>query len=289
MNSDKIFNGIVIFISVLVVFIVAYPLLFVLSASFSNAESVMAGKVWLLPVDASVEGYKMVFRDQNILTGYRNSLMYAGLGTAVNIILTSIMAYPLSRRDLWGRKWLMMFITFSMLFSGGIIPTYLVVKNLRLTNTIWAMIVPTAIATYNLIVMRNYFESGIPFELQEAAKIDGCNDFRLFISVILPLSKPILAVISLYYAVGHWNAFFNALIYLRDSKLFPLQLILRDILLRNQADNMIGSDFGMREKAMMSETLKYAVIVVSSLPVMAAYPFVQKYFVRGIMSGAVKG
>lgn len=183
----------------------------------------------------------------------------------------------------------MFLITFTMFFNGGLIPTYLLVKDMGMINTVWAMIVPTAIAAYNLIIMRTYFQTSIPFEIQESASIDGCSNVRMLFSIVIPLSKPIIAVIVLFYAVGHWNAYFNALIYLRDSALFPLQLILREILILNQSDDMGMGQIGMSERVMLAESIKYSVIIVSSLPVLLIYPFIQKYFVKGVMIGSIKG
>jgi len=234
----------------------------------------------------------MILEEEKIWLGYKNTAIYTVLGTCINLFLTTLAAYPLSRKDMPARSFFTFLISFTMLFGGGMIPTYLVVKNLKITDTIWAMVIPNAIATYNLLVMKNYFQTNIPSELEEAAWIDGCSDYRLLISVILPLSVPIVAVMILFYAVGHWNAFFNAIIYLRKQNLYPLQVILREILIQNSLEALSGEvaeSFGMYEKVMRGETMKYSVIIVSSLPVIIMYPFVQKYFVKGIMVGAIKG
>ncbi|MFC5649963.1 carbohydrate ABC transporter permease [Paenibacillus solisilvae] len=250
----------------------------------------MAGEMWLLPTGFTLDAYKEIFRYDAVWRGYGNTLLYTSVGTIVNLIMTTLAAYPLSRRDLPGRGLLMFVITFTMFFSGGLIPTYLVVKDLGLVNTFWAMIVPTAIATYNLIVMRTYFQNSIPWELQEASLMDGCSNTRLLIHIILPLSKPILAVMVLFYAVNHWNAFFNALIYLRDENLYPLQLVLREILIVSQSSFLdeSGSTFGMTEKLLLAESIKYALIIIASIPVLIMYPFVQKHFVKGVMIGSIK-
>lgn len=287
-RDDKIFDGIVYVITALLVVLVGYPLLFVVSASFSNPIDVVEGRVWLWPQGFTLEPYKLVLENEKIWSGYANTIFYAVAGTFINLVMTVLAAYPLSRKDLPGRQFLMFFVTFTMFFSGGLIPTYLLVKSLGMNNTVWAMLVPGAIATYNLIVMRSFFQNSIPHELQESAWMDGCNFFRMLWSIILPLSKPILAVMVLFYGVAHWNSYFNALIYLKDRDLYPLQLILREILILNQ-DDMTGGDVGMTERVMMAESIKYSVIIVSSVPVLLLYPFIQRYFVKGVMIGSIKG
>jgi len=269
--------------------IVLYPLWFVIIASLSDPIEVIKGRVLIWPKHPNLEAYKMVFENRKILLGYRNSICYMVLGTSINMILTVMTAYPLSRGDLPGSSKIMMFVTFTMLFSGGIIPTYLLVRQLGLYDTVFALIMPTAVVTYNLIVMRTYFMTSIPKEMHESAYMDGCNNIRVLLQIILPLSKPILAVITLFYAVGHWNMYFNALIYLRDSQKYPLQLILREILLNSQLMNMEMDTLGMKDRVMISETIKYAVIIVASVPMLILYPFIQKYFVKGVMIGAIKG
>lgn len=276
-------------IAAVIILIVLYPLIFVVSASFSDPARVLSGEVWLLPKGPTLEAYNNILHNDQIWTGYRNSILYTVVGTLINITMTLLAAYPLSRPDLPGRKGLMLIITLTMFFSGGLIPSYLLVKSLGMVDTMWALIIPGAISTYNLIVMRTYFQSSIPWELQEAAHIDGCSNWRLLISIILPLSKPILAVMVLFYAVGHWNAFFNALIYIRSEHLYPLQLILREILMISQSVGVDGGNVGMEEKILLSESIKYAVIIVSSLPVLVMYPFVQRHFVKGVMIGSIKG
>ncbi len=283
------FDVILILLSVIIMVIIAYPLFFVVIASFSDPQAVLGGKITFWPVGFNLESYKMILKEPKIWNGYRNTIFYTVLGTFINFILTTLTAYPLSRKDMPCRKLLTFFITFTMLFGGGMIPVYMVVRGLNLTDTIWAMVIPGAISTYNMLVMKNYFQSSIPEELHEAAAIDGCGHFQSLLRVILPLSTPIIAVIILFYAVGHWNAFFNAIIYLRDQRLYPLQIILREIMLQNSLEAVGGDMIGMYEKVMRGETMKYAVILVASAPVLAFYPFVQKYFVKGIMVGAVKG
>lgn len=286
--GDKVFDLCVAALGALIILIIVYPLYFVLIASFSKAEDVLMGRVILWPRNISFESYKMVIAEPKIWIGYRNTVFYAVLGTIINLTLTTLAAYPLSRKDMPLRTFFTFMIAFTMMFSGGIVPTYLLVRGLRMTDTIWAMVVPNAIATYNLLVMKSFFQSTIPIELQEAAEIDGCSDFRMLVSIVLPLSTAIIAVMVLFYAVDHWNAFFNAIIYLRNRSLFPLQLYLREILLQNQE---IGTadGAGLYERMMQVETMKYSIILISSLPVLLLYPLVQKYFVKGVMVGAIKG
>lgn len=288
-TDERLFQAVIYGISFLILLIVLYPLVFVLSASFSNPNLVIEGQVWLLPKGFNLNAYRQVFMDQMILTGYKNTILYTVVGTVVNLFLTVLLAFPLSRKDLPGRNWVMFFVTFTMFFHGGLIPTYILIKNLKLIDSFWVMVFPTAISTYNMIVMRTYFQNSIPFELMESAFIDGCNNFRLLWSIVLPLSKPILAVIGLFYAVGHWNAFFNAMIYFNDEMKYPLQLILRNILLQNQFEEMGTDVFDLQDRVLLAESIKYAVIVVSSLPVLLLYPFIQRYFVKGVMIGALKG
>lgn len=266
-----------------------YPLIYIVSSSFSSADAVTAGEVWLWPVDFSLEGYKAVFAYKQIWTGYGNSLFYMIVGTFINITLTILAAYPLSRKDFYGRNFFMLLFLFTMLFSGGLIPNYLLVKELGMLNTRWAMIIPNAMSVFNVIITRTYFKMTIPDELHEAAKMDGCSDFRFLAKVVLPLSGPIIAVMGLFYAVGHWNAFFNALIYLRDQDYYPLQLVLNNILVQNEVDPEMFIDVESQAAiAGLRELLKYSLIVVASIPVLVIYPFVQKHFVKGVMIGSLK-
>ena len=290
-KGDLVFDTINTLLLVLVMLVVLYPLYFIVIASFSDPLEVLSGHVIFFPKKVSLEAYKMVFRDAQILTGYRNTIFYTLLGTAVNIILTVLAAYPLSRRDLAGRKFFTVMLAVTMFFSGGLIPTYLMVSNtLHLLDTIWAMILPGAISVWNVIIVRTYFQTSIPQELSEAAMVDGCSDFMLLTKVILPLSMPVLAVMVLFYGVAHWNSFFNALIYLNDKAFYPLQLILRSILVQNtMSEDMLAEVDSLANRQVMAETIKYALIVVASVPIIAVYPFLQKYFVKGIMVGAIKG
>lgn len=289
-RGDQVFDVVNSFLLLIIGLIVLYPLIYVISASFSEPLKVTSGEVTLLPVNFQLGNYEEVFRNNDIMTGYRNSLIIMFLGTAINLSLTILAAYPLSRQDLWGRGAFMMVATFTMFFSGGIIPLYLQVKALGLMNSWMSLILPGAISTFNLIIMRTYFQTSIPFEIQEAATIDGCSNIGILMRIILPLSGPIIAVIGLYYAVTHWNAYFSALLYIQNRKLYPLQLFLREVLVINSQNNLM--DTGSQEmaaRAMRGETMKYSIIVLSSLPMLILYPFVQKFFVKGVMIGSVKG
>jgi len=289
-KGEILFDAVNIFFLSIILLIIVYPLIYVLSASFSDAQQVVAGNVRLFPVDFTFESYKAVFKNQNILRGFIITVFVTVVGTLFNLILTTLAAYPLSRRDLKGRNVIMFFVTLTMFFSGGIIPTYLIIQKLGLINNLLVLILPTAISTYNLIIMRTYFQTAIPYELQEAAFIDGCSNFKTLWRIILPLSGPILAVIALYYAVGHWNAYFNAMMYLTQRTLYPLQLVLKEILVQNQLSTMLEMDTDSAlQQALLGETIKYAVIVVSSLPMLVIYPFIQKFFIKGVMIGAIKG
>jgi putative aldouronate transport system permease protein len=288
-SDERLFDSIVYGIAAVIMVIVMYPLLFTVSASFSDPSKVLSGEVWLLPKGVNVEAYANILKNDGIWTGYSNSILYTVVGTVINIAMTILAAYPLSRPDLPLRNGIMVLITLTMFFGGGLIPTYLLVRDFGMVDTMWALIIPGAIATYNLIVMRTYFQSSIPWELQEAAHMDGCTNWRLLFSIILPLSKPILAVMVLFYAVGHWNSFFNALIYIRDEAKYPLQLVLREILLISQSAQVDGGSVGLEKQILLAESIKFAVIIVSSLPVLIMYPFVQKHFVKGVMIGSIKG
>lgn len=288
-QGDRVFNGVVYLAATAILVIVLLPLIFVVSASFSDPDLVLKGKVFLLPKGLTIMPYKLVFQNPDIWLGYRNTLFYTFGGTFINICMTVLAAYPLSRKDMKGRRALTLVILFTMYFNGGLIPTYLLVRDLKMDNTIWAMLIPVAISTYNLIVCKSFFESSIPSEIYESALLDGCSNARMLVSIVLPLSKAILAVLVLYYGVEHWNSFFNALVYLRNKQLYPLQIFLRDILLQGQTEQMGSNDVGMGEKIRMAEAIKYSVIIVSSVPMLILYPFVQKYFVQGVMVGAVKG
>ena len=289
-SKEKIFDIINVFLLFIILIIILYPLIYVVSASFSDAQQVIAGNIRLLPIDFTTESYQSVFKNENIFRSFINTVTVTIFGTLLNLVLTTLAAYPLSRKDLKGRDKIMIFITITMFFSGGIIPTYLVVQKLGLINHLSALILPGAISSYNLIIMRTFFQSSIPYELQESAFIDGCSNTRTLLSIILPLSAPILAVIALYYAVAHWNAYFNAMLYLTERELYPLQMILKEILIQSQMSEMMDMNAdSLYRQAMLGETIKYAVVVVSSIPMLIIYPFIQKFFVKGIMIGAIKG
>jgi multiple sugar transport system permease protein/putative aldouronate transport system permease protein len=290
-RNDRIFIGICTAILILFGLMVLYPLIYILSSSLSSARAITTGSVWLFPVDFTLKGYVEVFNYRPVWTGFANSLFYTIFGVIINVSLTILAAYPLSRRDFFGRKTILMAFTFTMLFTGGIIPTYLLIDKLDIVNTRWAMLLPKALVVQNIIIARSFFMSNINQSLSDAAEIDGCSDMRFLSSIVLPLSGAIIAVLVLFYAVDHWNTFFDALIYLRDEKLFPLQLVLRDILVMNQIDaSMMDIDHeAMQEVAGMAELLKFSLIIVSSLPMLILYPFIQKFFVKGVMMGSLKG
>ncbi|XJZ28630.1 carbohydrate ABC transporter permease [Bacillota bacterium Lsc_1132] len=289
-KEDKIFDTINLTFLTLVCLAVLYPLYFIIIASFSNPDMVYNGQVWLIPKGITFEGYKRIFSDPKIWIGYKNTIEYTVLGTTIQVLLTLMAAYALSRKDFYGKTFFMMMILFTMFFNGGLIPTYLVVKQLGMLNTIWAMILPKAVAVWNLIVARSFFESNIPNELLEAGRIDGCSNTKFFLKVVLPLSKPIIAVMVLFYAVGQWNSYFDALIYLNDESLYPLQLILRNILIQNQLSVKMLSDLdNLAAQQQVGEIIKYGIIIVGALPLLIVYPFVQKHFVKGVLIGGVKG
>lgn len=269
--------------------IVLYPLIYILSSSFSAPKAVATGKVILWPVDISLRGFEAVFEHKAIVTGFLNTIFYTVVGTAVNIVMTIMAAYPLSRKTMVGRRPILFLFTFTMIFNGGLIPSYLLNSDLGLINTRAVMIIPLAISVYNVIICRTFFESTIPDELLEASQIDGCSHFRFLLQMVIPLSKSIIAVLVLYYALGHWNSYFQAFIYITDRSKFPLQIILRDILVLNSVNDIIADPQLYAARQGMAELLKYSLIVVSSAPFMIAYPFVSKHFVKGVMIGSVKG
>lgn len=292
--SDRIFQSCVYLFLIMALVIVLYPLIYIISASISDPQTVNSGEMLLFPKGITFEGYKTIFENESIWRGYANTIFYTVLGTSINLILTIPCAYALSRNDFTGKKFFTKFMIVTMFLSGGLIPTYLIVKNLGMINTIWAMVIPNAASVYNIVVTRTFFQSTIPRELEEAATIDGCSDFKMFIKVILPISLPIIAVMALFYGVGHWNGYFNALIYLSDRAMYPLQMVLREILvLQDLASNGTGMNSSMAEfmhsKQQLVQVIQYGVMIVSTLPVIVVYPFLQKYFVKGMMVGSVKG
>ncbi len=270
--------------------VVIFPLANVISQSLSDPNEVVGGRVYLWPVRPTLDAYRNVVRQPTILRGYLNSIYYAVAGTALNIVLTVMAAYPLSRKDFYGRNVLMVYFTITMLFGGGLVPTYLLVKSLGLINTRWAMIVPGAMAIWNMIIARTYFQNNVPAELYESAELDGAGDLRILASIVLPLCRPIVAVLGLFYAVGHWNSYFDALLYLKSAKLFNLQVVLRDALSSIESLNsMLDVTNDTLRAAARIEAMKYAIIVLAIVPVLVAYPFVQRYFIKGIMIGSLKG
>lgn len=291
-RGDIIFETIVVIILAILTLIILYPLYFVVIASFSDAKLVVAGEVWWYPKGVTLENYMQCFTNGDLMLGYRNAFIILILGTATNLFLTILCAYPLSRHDLWGRNGIMIYCTIPMFFGGGLIPTYLMVtQTLGLKNSWWAVILVAGIATYNMIIMRTFFMTSIPFELQEAAQIDGCTPIGILLRIILPLSIPVICVIGLYYGVNHWNSYFSALIYLPDKNKWPLQLFLRQILVNNDISAVDGgaSSDEMARRAMRAETIKYSIVILASVPMLIIYPFVQRYFVKGVMIGSVKG
>ena len=291
-SGDKIFNVINIGLVGMITLIILYPLLFVVFASLSDPRQIYDTVLLMWPRGFTLAGYKRVFDNPDIWIGFKNAIIYTGLGTAVNIIMTTLAAYPLSRRDFRGRNVITILFTFTMFFSGGLIPTYLVNQHLGIIDTMWVMILPGAVGVYNMIIMRTYFQQNIPTELEESAFIDGASDMQLLLKVVIPLSAPILAVMTMFYGVGRWNGYFDAMIYLSDRQLFPLQLILREILVQNQmgdAANQALMNYNQSEVNLIKQSIKYAVVVVSSVPVLLFYPVVSKYFEKGIMIGAIKG
>ncbi|WMT41296.1 carbohydrate ABC transporter permease [Paenibacillus sp. D2_2] len=293
-NSDKLFNMVNITILVVILLLTMYPLWFIVSASISNPDLVNSGKMLLLPKDISFIGYTSIFNDNSILRGYLNTILYTVGGTAVNVVVTVLAGYALSRRDFVGNKFFTIMFLITMFFSGGLIPTFMTVKSVGLYNSPWVMVILGATSMTNIIITRTFFQTTIPTEIQEAAQIDGCSNLRLFLQVVLPLSTAIVAVMALFGAVAHWNSYFTALIYIRDEQWKPLQIVLRETLLKSQFNaNLLqqGGDTAglLKEELRTAEQIKYALIVVASLPVMAMYPFVQKYFVKGVTLGSVKG
>ncbi|GHU92272.1 sugar ABC transporter permease [Spirochaetia bacterium] len=289
-RDDKIYYALVYsFLGVFLV-VILYPLIYVLSASFSSATAVTSGRVFLWPVEPGLAGYKAVFKHPLILTSYRNTFVYTIVGTLINLGMTMIAAYPLSRRDLPLNGLFMFLFTFTMLFNGGMIPDYILMRNLGFIDTIWALVIPGAINVFNLIIARTFLMSSIPPALLEASQIDGCSDFRYFTTILLPLAKPVMAVITLYYAVAHWNNYFTAFLYLNSYPKMPLQLILREILKANSMDTSMVVDLAMSEQTQnLADLLKYSLIIVSSVPVLMLYPFVKKFFAKGVMVGSIKG
>ena len=275
----QVFNTVFLLV---ICFAMLYPVLYVIAASFSEETAILKGDVFILPVKAHVKAYEKVFKYPLLWQSYGNTLLYTFAGTAINLLLTVFGAWALSQRKLVGRRFLTLMCTFTMFFSGGMIPTFLVVKELKMLNTIWAMVLPGAVSTYNMILMRTVFRQ-IPESLVEAAELDGCKDFGVLFKIVLPLSLASLMTIGMFYAVGHWNSYFSAVLYLSKPEMYPLQIILRQVVLMNEIVENASST-----ENVMAEGIKYATIVVAMLPILCVYPFVQRYFVKGVMIGSVK-
>ncbi len=293
-RADKAFDITLFIILTLILIIVAYPLYFVIIASISDPQAVSGGDVTFLPVGFSLDGYAEVFKDTRVMRSFVNSIFYTTVGTCINLIVTIPTAYTLSRRQFAGKKFVTFFYMVTMFVSGGMIPTYLVVKNMHMLDTMWSLIVPGAMSVYNMIVARTFFESSLPEELFEAATVDGCGHTKFFFKIALPLSKAIIAIMVLYYGIGHWNNYFSALLYMKTESKYPLQLVLRSILISNEANLSMAvttpeMQQALQEQQALVDLMKYSLIIVSSIPVMILYPFIQKHFVKGVMIGSVKG
>lgn len=286
-NSNTVYTAVVYTIAILAAMIWIYPLIFVVSASFSSPEALIEGRVFLFPKGFTLAAYEYIFDNPQIMTGYRNTIFYSVVGTLYNMILTIFAAYPLSRKDLKGRGFLTVMITFTMFFGGGMIPTYLNLNSLKMLDTPWVMFIPSAISATNFIIMRNYFQHSVPEELIESAHMEGASQWQILRKIVLPLSKPILGVLTIYYMSGHWNAYFSAIIYLSDENLMPLQVFLRRVLIMGGMEGM--STGSTMTDSLIYESLKYGIIVVSTLPMLIGYLLVQKSFKKGIMMGSLKG
>lgn len=288
--DDRILYTVTDIVLFLILLCVTYPIIYVVSCSLSSGEAVSSGRVLLFPVDFSLYGYKLVFSYKSVWTGLYNSIFYTVFGTALNMTLTVLAAYPLSRREFPLRKFGTILFTVTMIFNAGLIPTYLLMSGFGLTNNRWGYLLLGSISAYNMIIVRTYFQNSIPGELFDAAQIDGCSEFGMLTQVVLPLSKSVLAVVGMYYAVAHWNAYFNAMIYLRNPDLQPIQCVLRSILMASKVDTSEINDVELLAQLIgASELIKYSMIVVTTLPILLVYPFVQKYFQKGVMIGSVKG
>lgn len=286
-RGDKIFRFFSGLFLILLAAIVLYPVYFIIIASFSDPDAVLAGKVVLWPVDINLDGYIKIMERTDVWLGYRNTIVYTVLTVVLSLVVTIPAGWALSRKNMPGKKFLMMYFTIPMFFGGGLIPFYNVMSSLGLINTIWAIVLPSILSVWNLFMTKTFFESSIPNGLIEAAKIDGAGHFRTFVSVVLPLAKAILAVMALYYAVGQWNSYFNAMIFLQDETLYPLQLVLKEILIASES-TVGGSGETILQQYRLANQLKYVSVIVSSLPVLMLYPFVQKYFAQGVMIGSLK-
>lgn len=274
---------------VFVLVLILYPLIYIVSSSFSSPKAVTLGQVWLLPIHLSLDGYKAILNYPMILRGYANSAIYTLLGTIISVVLTIMLSYPLSRRNFQGRNFLMIVLIITMMFEGGIIPLYLTVKSVGILNSMWAMLLPSAIVVWQVIVARTFFQMNIPDELVEAADMDGCSDIGFLLRIVVPLSQPIIATLALMYAVQQWNSYFDALIYLKSPSLYPLQIVLREIIIVNQVDLNVLDVMDSAGRQELTNQMKYPLIVLASAPVLLIFPFVQRFFVQGMLVGSVKG
>lgn len=288
-GKDLLFDIVLYSICAVMLLLVIYPLWFIVIASFSDPSAVAGGHVWILPVGFTLEGYDELFKQAEVWTGYKNTIIYTVLGTIFGLVVNIPAAYALSRKDLWGRKVLMGLFVFTMFFSGGMIPIFLTVQEMGFYNNFWVMIIPFSVSAYNIIVARTFFETSLPADLWDAAQIDGCGNLRYFFTMALPLSKAVISVIALWTAVGQWNGYYNALLYLRDAKLHPLQLIMRNILITNQVFASMGTGEAAMIAMRRANLVRYSMIIIATVPIMCVYPFIQKYFDQGVMIGAVKG
>lgn len=287
--KDVAFDVVLYLICAILLILILYPLWFIVIASFSDPSAAAGGHVWFVPVGFTLDGYEELLNQPNVWVGYRNTILYTVTGTLFGLAVNIPAAYALSRKDLWGRKALMGLFVFTMFFSGGLIPIFLTVQELGLYNSFWVMVVPFAVSAYNVIVARTFFETSLPPDLWDAAQIDGCGNLRFFFTIALPLSKAVVSVIALWTAVGQWNSYFNALIYIRDENLYPLALIMRNILVTQQIQSALGTGEAALIALRKANLMRYAMIIVATVPIMCVYPFVQKYFDQGVMIGAVKG
>ncbi|WP_028549101.1 carbohydrate ABC transporter permease [Paenibacillus sp. UNC451MF] len=288
-KGDLTFDVVNYSLITILLILVIYPLYFVIMASVTDPDLIYSGKLLFFPDHLTLDGYKKVLSEPSIWLGFRNSLLYTVLGTAINVVLTVSAGYALSRTDLVGRNVFMFLLVFTMFFGGGLIPTYLLIKDLGMLNTVWAMVIPNAVSVFNVIITRTFFQSNIPGEVLESAMIDGCTNMKFFVKIAIPLALPIVAVMVLFYAVGHWNSYFQALIYLKSNAMQPLQVILRNILIMNEGSDLQNLQDGSQEQQKRMELMKYAIIIVSSLPVLVLYPFLQRFFVKGALVGSLKG
>ena len=288
-GKDIAFNIFLYALCILILIIIAYPLYFIIIASFSNPSEVANGNVWFWPSQFTLDGYKELFRHGDIWMGYWNTILYTLVGTLIGLVVNISAAYSLSRKDLVGRKLITFFFIFTMFFNGGLIPTYFTIRDFHLYDTFWVMVLPFSVVVYNIIVARTFFDSSLPKELLDAAQIDGCGNLRFFFSIALPLSTAVIAVSALYIAVAQWHSYFNALVYIRSENLKPLQLVVRNILITNQSLVGAGDGLAAQEAMRLANLMKYAVIIITTVPIMCVYPFVQKYFSQGVMIGAIKG